>query len=319
MYILATRCPYQLHFGFNHASPEPSHHSPLSVDPSLLPSRSHVDQLPCSSSNLSHINTNIHSSKQTPSCIHNFHGTLTVLTNSSFFTHCYTAFLWEHPIQPRSHASRKPPHLYPQFPLYAHPKQFTALSDLTDSHRPDIIALTETWVRRSTTPEELIDSTPPGYSLFSAPPPPAPHRSYTGNPSEPIVAGGTAFLIKEPFIQNSAAHHYSSFEYSSITLKFPKAQLTLFNIYRSPPPSPFSQPFTTFLDQFLSFLSHAATTPHEFITTDDSISLLTTLAILQQSNLLNSLPVVILLSMLKFNSQTRSHPWSHHNSCQYYP
>ena len=59
-----------------------------------------------------------------------------------------------------------------------------------------------------------IDSTPPGYSLFSAP------RSHTGNPSKPILAGGTAFLIKEPFIQNTTAHHYSSFEYSSITLKF---------------------------------------------------------------------------------------------------
>ena len=111
------------------------------------------------------------------------------------------------------------------------------------------------------TPAELIDSTP-GYSLFSAP------RSYTGNPSKPIHAGGTAFLIKEHLIQNSAAHHYSSLEYSSITIKFLKAQLTV-NIYRPPPPSSYSQPFSTFLNQFSSFLSHAATTPHEFIITGD--------------------------------------------------
>ena len=127
----------------------------------------------------------------------------------------------------------------------------------------DIIALAKTWIRSSTTPAELIDSTPPGYSLFSAP------RSHTGNPSKLILAGGTAFLIKEPFVQNSAAPHYSSFEYSSITLKFPKAQFTLFNVYRPPPPSPYSQPFSTILNQFSSFLFNAATTPYEFIITGD--------------------------------------------------
>ena len=86
------------------------------------------------------------------------------------------------------------------------PEHVTALNDLTDNHERDIIALTETWIRSFTTPAKLIDSTPPGYSLFSAP------LSHTANPSKPILAGGTAFLIKEPFIQNSAAHHYSSFD-----------------------------------------------------------------------------------------------------------
>ena len=142
------------------------------------------------------------------------------------------------------------------------PDHVTAFNDLTGNHKPDI-ALTETWLRSSTTPAELIDSTPPGYSLFSA------SRSHTGNPSKPILAGDIAFLIKEPFIQNTAAHHYSSIEYSSITLTFSKAQLTLVNVYRPPPPSPYSQPFSTFLNQFSSFLSHTATTPHEFIITGD--------------------------------------------------
>ena len=157
------------------------------------------------------------------------------------------------------------------------PKHVTALNNLTDNHKPDIIALTETWIRSSTTTVELIDSTPPGYSLFSAP------RSYTGNPSKPILAAGTAFLIKEPFIQNSAAHHYSSFEYSSITLKSSKAQLTLFNIYRPPPPSPYSQSFSTFLNQFSSFLP---TQPPPLMNSSSlatSISMLTTSAILKQS------------------------------------
>ena len=87
------------------------------------------------------------------------------------------------------------------------PEHVTALNDLTENHKPDIIALTETWIRSSTTPAELIDSTLPGYSLLSAP------RFHNGHSSKPILARRTAFLIKERFIQNSAAHHYSSFEY----------------------------------------------------------------------------------------------------------
>ena len=96
------------------APPQPSHHSPLSVDPSLLPSSSLVSPLPCSSSTLPHVNTNIHSSKQTPSCIHNFHCTFTELTNSSFFTHRHTAYLWGCPTQSRSHPPCNTPHLHPQ-------------------------------------------------------------------------------------------------------------------------------------------------------------------------------------------------------------
>ena len=53
------------------------------------------------------------------------------------------------------------------------PEHATALNDLTDNHKPDIIALTETCIRRFTTPAELIDSTPPGYSLLCFP---LPHR-----------------------------------------------------------------------------------------------------------------------------------------------
>ena len=98
-----------------------SHHSPLSADPSLLPSRLHVSPVPCLSLTLPHINTSIHPSKQTPSCIHNFHRTLTVLTNSSFFTHHYTASLWGHSTQPRSYPPLKSLHLRPQYPLLAHP------------------------------------------------------------------------------------------------------------------------------------------------------------------------------------------------------
>ena len=219
--------------------------------------------LPCSFSTIPHINTNIHPSKQTPSCIHNFHCTFTTLTNSSFITHRHTAYLWGYPTKSMSTHPANLLICTLNTRSMLTPEHITALNDITDNNKPDIIATTETWIRSSTTPAELIDSTPPGYSLFSAP------RSHTDNPSKPILAGGTTFLIKESFIQNSASHHYSSFEYSSITLKFPKAQLILFNVYRPPPPSPYSQPFSTFLNQFSSFLSHAATTHSEFIITGD--------------------------------------------------
>ena len=174
------------------------------------------------------------------------------------------------------------------------PKHVTALNDLPDNHKPDIIALTETLIRSSTTPANLIDSTSLGYSLFSAP------RSYIGNPSNLILAGGTAFLINEPFIHNSASHYYSSFEYSSITLKYLIVQLTLFNVHRPPLPSPYSQPLSTFLNQFSSFLSHAATTLQEFIIAGDLNIHVDDLTDTQIIQFFTSLPVVTSLRMLKF-------------------
>ena len=98
---------------FNHAPPQPSHHSPLSFDPFLFPALSHVSPLLCSSSTLPHLDTNIHPSKQTSSCLYNFHSTLTARTYSSFFSHRYTPSLCGYPTQPRSHLPLKPPHLHP--------------------------------------------------------------------------------------------------------------------------------------------------------------------------------------------------------------
>ena len=45
-------------------------------------------------------------------------------------------------------------------------------------------------------------------------------------------------------------------------------KISVFNIYH-PPSSTFFKPFSVFLDEFNSFLSFAATTPHEFIITGD--------------------------------------------------
>ena len=260
---LATRRTLLIALQFNHAPPQPAHHSPLSVYPPLHSSSSLVGLLPCSFSSLPRINTNIHPSKQTPSCIHDIHCTFTHSpTHLSLFTATLLLCGDNQPNPGPTHPAKLFIYTLNTRSMLI-PEHVTALNDLTDNHKPDIIALTDTWIRSSTTSAEIIDSTPSCYSLFSA------SRSHTSNPSKPILAGGTAFLIKEPFIQNSAAHHYSSFEYSSITVKFSKAQLTLFNVYRPPPPSPYSQPFSTFHNQFSSFLFHAATTPHEFFITGD--------------------------------------------------
>ena len=118
---LATRRTLLTAFRFNHAPPQPAHHCPLSVYPPLLSSSSLVGPLPCSSSTLPHINTNIHPSKQTPSCIHHVHCTFTAFSNSSFFIHCHPASLWGYPTQSRSHSPFKPPHLHPQYSFHAHP------------------------------------------------------------------------------------------------------------------------------------------------------------------------------------------------------
>jgi len=69
-----------------------------------------------------------------------------------------------------------------------------ALSDIADSHHPDLFCLTETWIKPATTPAELVDCTMPGYTLISHPRTPRFQKSQN-------VGGGTAFLDREPFSQ----------------------------------------------------------------------------------------------------------------------
>ena len=54
-----------------------------------------------------------------------------------------------------------------------------------------------------------------------------------------------------------------------LTLKLPHSNLSVFIIYRPPSSSTYSKPSSVFLDEFSSFLSSAATTPHEFLITGD--------------------------------------------------
>ena len=97
------------------------------------------------------------------------------------------------------------------------PLHITVLNDLTDNVKRDVLAITETWIRATTTTAELIDSTPSGYSLFSAP------RTSASHQSKPTSGGGTAFLVKVPAtILNSTAHSYSFFWIFLNHLKSPK-------------------------------------------------------------------------------------------------
>ena len=75
-------------------------------------------------------------------------------------------------------------------------KHYTALHDLVSSsnHRPDAIALTETWITSSATNSQLFSCRPDGYSLISSPRQPKnSSKSSTSN-----LGGGIAFLIREP-------------------------------------------------------------------------------------------------------------------------
>ena len=143
-----------------------------------------------------------------------------------------------------------------------HPLHSAALSDLIDSHNPDLFCLTETWIKPTTTSAELLNCTPPNYSFTSIP------RNHSGNNS--TTGGGTGFLIREPFTElPTRLPDFSSFESSSITLQLSRSKISVYNIYRPPSSSPVSKPNSVFLDDFNSFLSFAATTPHEFIITGD--------------------------------------------------
>ena len=72
------------------------------------------------------------------------------------------------------------------------PSHITALNDLADNLQPAVLHITKTLIRITTAPAELIDFTPPGYSLFAAP------RTSAARLFKSPSAGGTNFLIKEP-------------------------------------------------------------------------------------------------------------------------
>src|SRR6218665_624761 len=153
-------------------------------------------------------------------------------------------------------------------------KNYTALHDLISSsnNRPDVIALTETFVTSSATHAQLCSCKPDGYFLISSPQQLTrkPTRKPPSKASASNPRGGIAFFIREPAtVLDSPNYMYKTFESSSVTLKLPTSKLTIFNIYRPPDSSAYSAKPSAFLDEFNSFLSVLATTPHEFVLTGD--------------------------------------------------
>src|SRR6218665_36077 len=171
--------------------------------------------------------------------------------------------------------SRRPPRFSNEtFTVYSlnirsllNAKNSTALTDLTSSSRPpDLIALQETKISTSSTDAHISYSKPPSYSLHTRILP----RITPSSKSPEISGGGSAFLVREPaIVLNSSRHTLKSFEYSSIILQFASDILTVFNIYRPPTSSNYSQKPSVFLDEFASLLSLAATTPNEFVLVGD--------------------------------------------------
>ncbi len=135
-----------------------------------------------------------------------------------------------------------------------------AIFDIADTFHPNVLALSETWVRSSTTPSELCDATPQGYSLISQP------RSV----DSVNIGGGLAFLVKEPSTYNPIpSETFQTFENLAITLQTHSGKLTIFNVYRPPTSSKHTGTFSKFLSDFDSFLSSVVTIPHKYLITGD--------------------------------------------------
>jgi len=82
--------------------------------------------------------------------------------------------------------------------------------------------------------------------------------------------GVTCFLICELFTQLPTSFpDFSSFESSSITFQLLRSKISVYSVYRHQSSSTLSKRNAGFLEVFHSFLSFAATTPHEFIITGD--------------------------------------------------
>jgi len=147
------------------------------------------------------------------------------------------------------------------------PLKFTVISHLTKSRHHihiDHFALTETWITSSSSNTELLNATPPGFYSYQLPSP---------YPSHKISSVGTAFLIYEPASLLSApTQTFKSFEMSAITLKLFSSNQTIFNVDRPPQATTKNRkpvPFSDILTDLDTFLSLAATTPHESLVTGD--------------------------------------------------
>jgi len=90
-----------------------------------------------------------------------------------------------------------------------HSVHFAALSDLIDSHQPDLFSLTETWIKHDTTPVELINCTPFSYSLLIFP------RNFSANrdiilllPALPSLSVNLLHNSPAPLLNSILSRHH---------------------------------------------------------------------------------------------------------------
>ena len=135
------------------------------------------------------------------------------------------------------------------------------LHDFASSYNPNCFALTETWLKCSTTPSQYLSIPPPGYHMICA-------NRDSLHPN--ALGGGVAFIIhKSITILSTSTYSFSSFEALSVKLDLTSSNLSVLNIYRPPPGSPYHQPFSVFLSEIEPLLSSFATMSHPFIITGD--------------------------------------------------
>jgi len=150
---------------------------------------------------------------------------------------------------------------------FTNPLHYTAIHDLAQTHNIHVFPLTETWISPNTTSAQLFDAIPHGFSFISTP------RPVSASCSSSIVGGGTAFLLREPCkLLSCPTATFKSFELSSVTIKLPRSNLSLYNIYRPPQSNAKSRStssFSQFLEEFQTLISILATSPNEFIITGD--------------------------------------------------
>ena len=63
------------------------------------------------------------------------------------------------------------------------PLKFTAISDLAESRRIDLFALTETWITSLSSSAEPLNATPPGFTLHQLPSPSSNHSQFKNSHS----------------------------------------------------------------------------------------------------------------------------------------
>jgi exonuclease III len=139
------------------------------------------------------------------------------------------------------------------------------ISDILATNNIDIFAFAETFQNSTTTPAQLFDVTPHGFQFLGQP-----RCCYNAHSSKAISGGGLGFLVRDllsPDVLHLPA--FTSFEAFAISVKSRGSKLVLYNIYRPPDSSSYSTPFSTFLSEFSSFLSSAATAPDNFVITGD--------------------------------------------------